>query len=278
MLYIVDTVDEIIYAKEDWSDLTGEAANQYWVWPLDPDAPPERRDAPPLTPRPTEEQEWERLGRRAPQEPVEWLGVIPDREYSVDTTGTVTTRSGAVVTNPQGVDEMILRLRDRPGGRFYVTPAHHLVIAWGQHNGESTSFAIGQLAEPFALLDSVPSNGEVPAVSSLRPGDPYTGPSTMTAAPSSCASGAAASSNDDKGREVEAAFDEGTGRLLQEQNARALLDAWRSLARPGMTVKVNHAGHAWYLDAGQPRYLASVEGGFVFPSDLEKQDGGRQVG
>ena len=54
VIYVVDTVDEIIYAKEDWSDLTGEAANRYWVWPLDPEAPPEPQDGPPLTPRPTE--------------------------------------------------------------------------------------------------------------------------------------------------------------------------------------------------------------------------------
>ena len=33
LIYVADTVDEVIYAKEDWADLTGEAANRYWLWP-----------------------------------------------------------------------------------------------------------------------------------------------------------------------------------------------------------------------------------------------------
>ena len=75
-----------------------------------------------------------------------------------------------------------------------------------------------------------------------------------------------------RGRELEAAYEEGTEHPRQEENARALLGAWRSLARQGMTVQVNRAGHAWFLDGGHPRYLASVEGGFVFPSDLETEE------
>ena len=98
--------------------------------------------------------------------------MIPDREYSVDTTGTVTTRWGSVVTNPQGVDEMIMRLRDRPGGRFYVTPAHHLVIAWQQRAGGPQPFVIGQLAEPFALLEPASVDGPFPDASSLQSGRP----------------------------------------------------------------------------------------------------------
>src|SRR5207244_12882212 len=31
LIYVADTVDEIIYAKEDWADLTGAAANGYWA-------------------------------------------------------------------------------------------------------------------------------------------------------------------------------------------------------------------------------------------------------
>ena len=59
-----------------------------------------------------------------------------------------------------------------------------------------------------------------------------------------------------RGRDVEFAFTEGTGHEQQEANARAALDAWRSLARQGMPFKVNAAGHAWFLDGGEPRFLA----------------------
>lgn len=175
VIYVADTVDEFIYAREDWADLTGEAANHYWIWPLESGRDPESRPDPPRTPRPTEEQEWERLGRRAPNQPERWLGALPDREYSVDTRGTVTTGSGAVVRNPQGVDQMVLAVRERPGGRFYVTPAHRLVIVWTA-DSSSVPMVVGQLAEPFALMEPRPNKGAIPDPEDLKPGDPYPGP------------------------------------------------------------------------------------------------------
>lgn len=41
-------VDELIYSKADWSDLTGEDANRYWRWSYGA-AQPERRQSPPET-------------------------------------------------------------------------------------------------------------------------------------------------------------------------------------------------------------------------------------
>jgi superfamily II DNA or RNA helicase len=275
LIYVADTVDEIIYAKEDWSDLTGEATNRYWTWPLDPDAPPEQHDAPPQTPRPTEEQEWHRLGQRAPTEPVDWLGAIPDREYSIDTTGTVTTRAGSVVTNPQEVDSWLRRIRERPGGRFYVTPAHRLVVAWGQRDGEPVAFVLGQLSEPLALLDSTEDERPVPDVTTLGPGDAYEGPLDDAGGRYALRQRHGGTIERRRsGREIEWAFEEGAGHPDQERNARETLEAWRSLARPGMAFKVNGAGHAWFLEGGQPRFLARVDGGFVFPSDLETAEVG----
>lgn len=73
IVYVADTVDELTYAKEDWSDLTGEAANNYLSWPLDATAPlPQQR--PPRTPRAKEKTEWERLGKTAPTGATPWLG------------------------------------------------------------------------------------------------------------------------------------------------------------------------------------------------------------
>src|SRR5262249_37711432 len=131
LLYVNGTVDELIYAKEDWTDLTGEGANHYWLWPPDPDAPPQHQSGPPTSPRPTEEQEWLRLGQQAPAEPVRWLGVLTGQEYSVDTLGTVTNSSGAVIGNPQAAAEAVHKVRGRPGGRFRVTPAHWLLLVFG---------------------------------------------------------------------------------------------------------------------------------------------------
>src|SRR6185436_8202322 len=63
VVYVANTADESIYAKEDWSDLTGAGRNFYLLWPHDPEAPPAEQVGPPRTPLPTEDQEWERIAQ-----------------------------------------------------------------------------------------------------------------------------------------------------------------------------------------------------------------------
>lgn len=269
VLYVADTVDEFIYAREDWADLTGEAANHYWIWPLEPGTDPGSRPDPPRTPRPTEEQEWERLGHRAPDRPERWLGSLPDREYSVDTRGTVSTGSGAIVRNPQGVDRMVQAVRERPGGRFYVTPAHRLVIVWSAGSSPIPMVA-GQLAEPFALVEPRLGNGAIPDPEDLKPGDPYPGPLDKDGGEFALRQRRGGMVvKHGRGRNVDGALTEGTGDEVREQNARRVLDAWRSVASEGMPFTVNGVGHAWFLDAGEPRFLAAVPGGFVWPDDVD---------
>ena len=125
LVYVADTVDELIYAKADWTDLTGEESNFYWRWGCG-EPQPISVATPPRTPLPTEEQAWELLGRRVPTDPTPWPGVPVGQEYSVKTTGAVHNDFGAQIANPQGVDQMVARVRGRAGGRFRVTPEFDL--------------------------------------------------------------------------------------------------------------------------------------------------------
>jgi superfamily II DNA or RNA helicase len=269
LLYMADTVDEVIYSKEDWSDLTGGTANRYWRWPADPDAEPELQDGPPATPRPTEEAEWERLGRRAPEQPEPWEGSFTGHEYSVDTLGNVTNRFGTQIANPQGVGEMVASVRGRPGGRFRVTPTHRLVLVT-RGDGEGTVFLAGQLREPF---ESLPEVTEVEAdvdVSSLRPGDAYPGPSDKQ--------GGTYKTRAKMGGVIERRAPGGGNEFAERSpasdplvaNADRLLDAWRTVIDRGITFHVNGRGHAWYTDSGTRRFLADVPGGFAWPSSREQ--------
>jgi superfamily II DNA or RNA helicase len=264
VLYIANTVDELIYAKEDWADLTGEARNGYWFWPLGAEQP-ETRDWPPRTPHPTEEQEWQRLGGEAPQHPEPWLGTTPDREYSVDTRATVRTRSGAIVANPQETAELVRSVRGRPGGRFFVTRAHRLVLVReGGSNGRL--MVAGQLQEPFSTRN-IGQTGSISAdAAELRPGDPYPGP-------------AEASNGEFRvlqkrggviqrslpGTVREFALTDGAKRE-QILNAQRVLDAWRKVSSSGLKIAINRDWHAWYLDGGLPRFLAEVPEGFAWPT------------
>ena len=67
--------------------------------------------------------EWERLGGQVPAGPVPWLGALPAAEYSADTRATVKNATGAIIANPQGVAEMVTRVR---GPRRYRAGAQDL--------------------------------------------------------------------------------------------------------------------------------------------------------
>lgn len=268
LLYVNGTVDELIYAKEDWTDLTGEDANHYWLWPLDPETPPQRQSGPPASPRPTEEQEWLRLGQHVPTEPVRWLGVLTGQEYSVDTLGTVTNSSDAVISNPQEAAVAVERVRGRPGGRFRVTPAHRLLLVFGpgddRHN---VPYVVGQLAEPFIAAESAPVAPET-AAQATGPGQVLPGRPDKD--------GGTYRLRQKQGGVIERRAPDGatefaitTGDDLRAVNARRLLDAWRQTTDRGITCFVTGSGVVWFLAAGKPRFLARVRGGFAWPSTQE---------
>jgi hypothetical protein len=271
LLYMADTVDDLIYAKEDWGDLTGEGANRYWRWPLDPALAPEQQDGPPRTPRPTEEQEWVRLGERPPEQPVPWLGVLVGQEYSVDTMGTVTNSSGAVMANPQDAAAMVTAVRGRPGGRFRVTPMHRLVLVANRADDGSEVLVAGALTEPFHTLDEVEEPDATAAdLDQLRPGDPYPGPSDKSGGTYKLRQrGGGVIERKSLVRTSEFALTDGPGPEDRLDNARRLLDAWRSVSSQGLSFHVNELGHAWYTEGGERRFLAAVPEGFAWPGDEE---------
>ena len=178
LLYVHETVDDLIYAKTDWTDLTGESANRYLLWKVGSDRPQEQ-DGPPRSPKPTEDAAWARLGPVITR-PVEWPGEYVGQEYSVSTTGVVHNSFKNLIANPQNVADMVTRLRGRPGGRFKVTPQHHLVLMWerGRADDPGQPWLVGQLAEPFVVADQVTMEqaAKDAAELDLTPGAPYLGP------------------------------------------------------------------------------------------------------
>lgn len=274
VLYVADTVDELIYAKEDWSDLTGEGANHYWRWSLDPEVGPERQEGPPASPRPTEEQEWQRLGEQVPEQPTKWLGVLSGQEYSVDTLGNVKNEWGTTIANPQGVDRMVQGVRGRPGGRFRVTPEHQLVLVSRESDGGVEFLVAGGLGERFRAVDvdeSPPDDGRVD-VARLVAGDPYPGPANADGGEYylRMKRGGVIERRSKAGAEF--ALVEGSPWPDREQNAKALLAAWREAVGRGITFSVNDQGHAWFEAGGQRRFLANVAGGFAWPTDSIEED------
>ncbi|MFI6262183.1 DEAD/DEAH box helicase [Micromonospora sp. NPDC051006] len=269
LIYVAKTVDEQIYAKEDWADLTGEGANRYWLWTSDPTVAPQKMSGPPASPRPTEEQEWERLGQRPPEMPARWMGSVTGQEYSVDTLGTVTNSAGTLIRNPQNAATLVEQVRGKRGGRFRVTPAHRLVLVWGESAEGLVPYVAGHLAEPF----------EADVVEKARRGTRTTDPALLEPGTVLVGSpnkgGGSYRLRQKQGGVIERRTPDGTiefalvdGNAPAElaANARRVLENWRGLFDRGIGFFLSEEGQAWYVEGGKKFHLAHAPGGFAWPS------------
>ena len=268
LLHIDDTVDDLIYGKTDWSDLTGAEANSYWRWP-EQASEPDRLDGPPRTPKPGERAAWEQLGAETATLPAPWPGEAMGNEYSVSTSGEVHNAFQRLIANAQGVAEMVELVRGRPGGRFRVTPELRLVLVTGDGDGDETRqwWVAGRLSSPFEVaeeIDSVPAEADL---SKLSPGAPYPGPTDKT--------GGTFRLSQRQGGRIQRAVRGGKEFALHDGassgalNARQILEAWNQLNRPVSRFFINDLGHAWYESGGGRRFLAAVPSGFEWPGEGE---------
>lgn len=264
VLYVHESSDDRIYSKEDWSDLTGEAANVYWLWPVDESDRPTRLDGPPHRPVPTEDQELDRIEMSGLTPPIEWLGQWPAAEYSVDTTGTVRNAEGRVIENPQGIPDMLGSLPGRSAGRVGVTPVHRFVLARSADPPRDL-MVLGRLNEPLRTIDT--SGTAEFERKELAPGQRYPGPTEPVAGEFRIGQkrGGIIERRTRGGKEF--ALTSGGSRPELETNAAVVLEAWRDLATNGFRFGVNELDDAIYWDGGEPRFLGHVPGGFAWPSD-----------
>jgi superfamily II DNA or RNA helicase len=272
LVYVDDTVDDLIYAKADWTDLTGADSNRYWRWSYGA-TEHESVDAPPRTPLPTEEQAWDLLGRHVPEDPIVWPGVPAGQEYSVKTNGAVFNAFGAQIANTQGVDQMVARVRGREGGRFRVTPQFGLVLVWQPVADNPSFFVVGQLEEPFKVVPETDAATATGQVDGLVAGDLYTGPADKGGGTFKVSQRAGGIIERKVPGGSEIAQMDGSDNTVQVENARKVLAAWESLGRPFSRIFVNSLGHAWYHDAAGRKFLGVVETGFAWPDEAGGTNG-----
>jgi hypothetical protein len=265
IVYVHDTVDDAIYAKEDWTDLTGAAENAYLLWKLDSEQP-QRLPGPPRMPRPTEDQAWEALGRELPRQPVPWNAEWPTAEWRVDSRGTVTDLGKRPVLNAQGAARAV-QLVKPSGGRFRISRKHRLLIVPDVDRGQVRAWLVGQIAEPFRVADGQAVEPRPVREPAHRPdGGALSGPLDRE--------GGTFRLRQKQGGMIERrvdntrAFagtrpDEGPAHLIE--NARRVIDAWRALGESGLQFYVNSADEAYFTREGLPQLLARVPGGFAWP-------------
>jgi superfamily II DNA or RNA helicase len=270
LLYIADTVDEAIYEKEDWSDLTGESLNEYFRWSLDENQEAQKMDGPPRRPKPTEGQEFQRLSELGFPFPTEWLGAVRGQEYRIDTRDNVANAFGTPIANSQGVGRMLEAVRRAPGGKFIVTAQHRLVLVARNVNGETIWYAAGQIAEPFVALstdDSEIANTFSPLVA----GSVYHGPLNSDHGTYKIRSRGGGCIERRLGRgHSQFAVSGGEHQSDLTSNAQKILEVWRTSIGQGLEFHLNNRWDAWYRTGGVPQFIANVPNGFEWSEESDK--------
>lgn len=264
-LYMANTTDEVIYGKSDWDSLLGAQRNRYFL--LDEKGNLKERQEPPRTPLPRDSD----IPMESLKAGDEYPGVYEGTEYSCDSDGNVLTADGDLVINPQGVPELIRKVRGSYG-RFKVTPKQRYLLFLETAQGEWVVKFVGVLKEPFRLaeLESESDLKEI-EVSGFELGRQFP-PELVGKNPQ------AIYLRQSRGRTV-LAKKEGRGWLFVRTGRKAedptkgldganLLQAAVEYKKsyPGLSkMLVTNQGHVVVLKDGKYRYICTLKTGLEFP-------------
>lgn len=269
VLYMSKTVDELVYEKTDWARLTGAERNSYFLYDPSVEQPPLEQPGPPRTPPPDETDiDLEKL-----QPGDAYPGRYDGIEFSCDTKGNIFDADDRLVANPQGVDQLVYKVKDSYG-RFKVTPKKKaILVVVPKGEGWVTRLA-GKLPEPFEIRDGTPPCVDVDAAN-LRPGDEYAGDiSSGEEYIVKRRARTALVAKRVRGGEVYARTSETAHDLRKGKDAEAVVNAVQDAsAKDGDWIsrfKVNSQKHAIYLAGGKGRFLVALSSGFEFPESGEE--------
>lgn len=271
VLYIRDTVDEVIYEKFRWEEMTGAERNLYYLWDPVKDSAPVPQEQPPRRPLPADTE----------IDPTQlspgdiYPGVYEGQEYSSDTQGNiyVTGEEKLYASNPQGIPELIRQTKGSYG-RFRVTPNRQYVLVIVPDKNDWQTIYVTTLQEPFQFREASETqstNTKRVRVNKLKPGDEFTGRVLKDAQ--------TYGKRQKRGRIVitravnrgelwaltsEQAVDPERGKAA-ELLIQALADVERELGIRIPEFRLTDEGHATFLHKGKWIYIGSVENDLEFP-------------
>jgi hypothetical protein len=147
LLYVGETVDEEIYLKTNWSDLTGETENKWWIWEAHGEAAQVRQDPTPPKPPPTEQEAWAAV-ELGPL-PAVWAGNARGSRWSYRQHSIVSEVETAAI-NPDKAISLLESASHALGdcrGKFVVTPHLHIVLK--RSGDQPVWYALGRLDGPL---------------------------------------------------------------------------------------------------------------------------------
>jgi len=265
IFYVRDTVDELIYEREDWSTLTGADRNVYYHLNLNEELV--EQSGPPRKCLPRDEEIDESTLVPGSLYP----GRLEGQVLSCDSSGNVRDPEGNLVTVPPEVPQLLKNILGRPG-RFYVTPVKFFCLARVPAGDEWETLFICKLpGKPVPSTPPVQVDDEelLLWLETAKPGQPY--PFALRKPVQEYRyrkkRGGVITQKRNHG-EVFALVGHEASDAHKGADARRVLGSIREVGKIGHEVTrfvVDSEGVAVYLHGNQQYFLAKVEKGFEFP-------------
>lgn len=267
VLYAADSVEENIYTKLDWYEATGVDSNKFYLWDLEME--PERREGPPRTPLPTDEQIASDTLEPGSRYPGQYEGV----ELTCDSQRNITNADGKYAMDTAEIAEAILKVKGS-GGKFRITPKRHYVLVRVPSDEEWETLYVTQVARAlrFDVPTRMPSWNEeaVKWGSRARIGDPYpfTGIPVVEDGLRFKQKSGGVISKKVRGGEVFARFGNKAEDPARGAEAERLVAAIKELQKAGKKVNriaINEPKHVVYREAGQLFFVCALHADLEFP-------------
>jgi superfamily II DNA or RNA helicase len=269
VLYASDTVDEMIYSKQNWDDITGVDRNIYHLWT--PGSTPAQQPNPPKVPLPTDKDidtDNFSLGDEYP-------GEYDGDEFTCDTHGNIKDSDGNYATNPGELANLIIKVKGS-AGRFKITRNKGFVLVIIPTNGEWSTKYVTTLKESMIF-----ENPEAVATASLekidewitnaKPGDeyPFLSIPTISDDIKFRLKRGGVISKKVPGGEVYARRSDRANDPAKGKDTDTVLKCLKKLQAEGKKItrlEINHENHILFREAGKLYLVCNLESGFEFPS------------
>ncbi len=266
ILYIRDTVDELIYEREDWSRITGAERNLYYRWDLEGD--PELQPGPPRVCLPPDYEL--RISDLKPGDL--YPGRLEGEIYSCDSQGNIRDQRDRLIANPKPVYDAVRRVLGRPG-RFYVTPVKHYCLVRVLAGDDWETRFVTALDSPLVPADMYEQAGSAVDraewLKTAKPGDPYPfalqGP--IQKLRYSQKRGGVIVKKIPRGEVFALVGDEACNKA-KGRDAETLLQVLKSVQAPGQAIthfEVDSRGDAVFRRDGRLWFLTTLKEGLEFP-------------
>lgn len=269
VLYASDTVDEMIYSKQNWDDITGVDRNIYHLWT--PGSAPAQQPNPPKVPLPTDKEintDDYNIGDKYP-------GEYDGDEFTCDTHGNIKDSDGNYATNPGKLANLIIKVKGS-AGRFKITKNKAYVLVIVPTDGEWSTKYVTALEKPLIFENpAAVSNTSIETlnewINKARPGDeyPFSSIPTITDDIKFRLKRGGVISKKIPGGEVYARGSDKANDPAKGKDTDTVLKCVKKLQAAGKKItrlEINHENHILFREAGKLYFICKIEKGFEFPS------------